>query len=98
MDDKINELVDEEIQNENWLDRFIYEYNYTKRNQENLGLWIQAVMNDEEPNDTGIPIEVYFAQYHAMSAYLACLELRAAIIGIENEYEGEEQMEPEVTD
>ena len=26
------------VKNENWMDRFVYEYNYTKSNQENLGL------------------------------------------------------------
>ena len=98
MDDKINELVDEGVQNENWMERFVYEYNYTKGNQENLGLWIQAVMNGEQDNDTGCPIEVYFAQYHAMSAYLSCLELRAGILGLTGGPEDDGQMGPEVTD
>ena len=85
MDEKINELVDESVQEENWMDRLIHEYYFVKDKQVTLGEWIQGVLDGAYENDTGCPTEVYLAQYHAMSSYLACMELRAAIIGISNQ-------------
>ena len=88
--EKINELVDEKVQEENWQDRLIAEYNFVKDKQIKLGAVLEAYLGDSLDIELNCPIELLFAQFHAMSSYLSCLELRAAIVGI--------GAQPEVTD
>ena len=94
MDEKINELVDERVQEENWKDRIAFEYTFVRTQTERLGDWLNAVIDGREVNETGCPTEVFLAQYHSMSSYLACLELRIALSGIMDETEPQ----AEVTD
>lgn len=101
MDEKINELVDEQVQEENWKDRLMTEYYFVKEKQLMLGTVLEAVISGQMDFNFNCPIEVLLAQYHAMSSYLACLELRAGLAGIATEQEQEEEQEdvaPEMTD
>ena len=88
--EKINELVDEQVQQENWQDRLVAEYNFVKERQMKLGMVLEAYMDGSMEFELNCPAELLFAQYHSMSSYLAILELRAAIEGI--------GAQPEVTD
>lgn len=93
--EKVDELVDEKVQQENIKDRLAFEYTYNRTNAEALGVWLEAVVDGREANTTNCPTEVFIAQYHAMCAYIAALELRIQIMGIFDEEQGSSA---EVTD
>lgn len=93
MNEKASGLVDESVQKENWKDRLIFEYTFVKDKQVKLGTVLEAVLDGKVDATIDCPVEILLAQYHAMSSYLACLEIRAKLAGID-----EEPSDPEVTD
>lgn len=91
MNENVSQLVDEQVQSENWRDRLIAEHQFVSEKQAKLGVVLEAYLNDTLDVELNCPIELLFAQFHAMTSYLAILELRINILG-------SDEPQPEVTD
>lgn len=89
--DEINEnvsnLVDEKVQTENWKDKLMAEHQFVSEKQIKLGAVLEAYLENKLDFELNCPIELLFAQFHAMTSYLAILELRINIIGDEPQAE-----------
>lgn len=90
MNENVNQLVDEQVQSENWKDRLIAEYQFVSEKQAKLGTVLEACLNNALDVTFNCPVELLLAQFHAMTSYLAILELRINII--------DDKHQPEVTD
>lgn len=78
--EKARELVDDEVMEQNLIDRFKYQIAYERDCFKSLQDWITGVYNGEFSNETGLPIDLYAVEYHARAISLICMEVRESLL------------------